>query len=101
MTSKVEAKRLLSKHQLSSEHTIISSNSLSYSAYDQELEGNVKIILKRYPLLDKLKIRNLLEELDNNTNLAIQILQEEEDACNKILEEKKSEIKMPRKLSIG
>lgn len=63
------------------------------------MEGNLRIILKRYPHLDKTKVRNLLEELENNLDLAIKILEEEEKTCNKILEEKKSDIKRPLNLS--
>lgn len=89
MSSKLQSKPLLSKHHLSNEHTLILTNNSNYNCYDQELEGNLRTILKRYPHLDKLKVRNLLEELENNLELAIKILEEEEQHCNTILEEKK------------
>jgi hypothetical protein len=77
MSSKLQVKALLAKNHLSSEHSIISNNHQNYSSYDYELETNLRIILKRFNNLDKSKVRNLLEELDNNLDLAINILQEE------------------------
>lgn len=40
----------------------------------------------KYPLLNVRKVRDLLEELDNNSQLALQILEEEEKHCSKIVE---------------
>jgi hypothetical protein len=34
----------------------------------------MRIILKRFDYLEKVKVRDLLEELDNNRELAIKIL---------------------------
>lgn len=99
MSSKIELKPLLSKHHLSSEHTIIANNYQNYRSYEDEIEDNLRMILKRYPHLDHHKVRNLLEELENNKELAIKILEEEEQACNRILEEKKADIKKPLNLS--
>lgn len=99
MSSKIQGKTLLGKHHLSNDHALIMINNANYNSYEQEIEANLRIILKRYSHLDKLKVRNLLEELENNLELAMQILEEEEQACNKILEEKKVEIKKPLKLS--
>jgi hypothetical protein len=90
MSAKTGLKPLLSKHHLSHEHTVILNNQLNCNSYEQELESNLWIILKRYTHLDRTKVRNLLEELENNLDLAIKILEEEEQACNKILEEKKA-----------
>lgn len=91
MSSKLQLKPLLAKHHLNSEHSLIANTSHPYSSYEQELESNLRIILKRFHNLDKLKVRNLLEELDNNLELAIQILEEEMQSSNQILEEKKLE----------
>lgn len=76
MSSKIELKPLLSKHHLTSEHTII--NHHGHSSYEQEIETNLRVILRRHSYLDKSKVRNLLEELENNLDLAFNILQEEE-----------------------
>ena len=101
MSSKLQNnnKTLLGKHHLSNEHALIMTNHTSYNCYEQEIEANLKTILRRYNHLDKMKVRNLLEELENNLELAMQILEEEEQDCNKILEEKKVEIKKPLQLS--
>lgn len=66
MSSKMQAQPLLRKHYLSNEHTLILSNPHGYSNYDNELEGNLKTIINKYPDLDQNKVRNLLEELENN-----------------------------------
>jgi type I site-specific restriction-modification system R (restriction) subunit len=41
----------------------------------------------KYPHLSEQKVKDLLEELDNNCQLAMQILDEEEQACRQIVEE--------------
>lgn len=63
MSSKIELKPLLRKHHLVSEHTIIANHHHNYRTYEDEIEDNLRIILKRYPHLDHTKVRNLLEEL--------------------------------------
>ena len=63
MSSKLQLKPLLSKHQISNEHTVILNNNFCDATYDQEIESNARIILKRYQYLDRTKVRNLLEEL--------------------------------------
>lgn len=63
MSSRLQVKPLLSKHHLPSEHLIIANNQHNYNSYEQEIEANLRIILKRYSHLDKNKVRNLLEEL--------------------------------------
>ena len=60
MSSRLQLKPLLSKHHMSTEHTLIANNNLGYVSYDAELETNLRIIMKRYTQLDKLKVRNLL-----------------------------------------
>jgi hypothetical protein len=74
MSSRLQVKSLLAKSHLSTKHSIITKNNYNYSSYDSELEANLRVILKRFQNLDKLKVRNLLEELDNNLDLAINIL---------------------------
>jgi hypothetical protein len=78
---------------------MVSNEAATFTAYEQELENNLKIILKKYAHLDRKKVRDLLEELDNNRELAIQILDQEESHCNTILEEKKHEGKKQFNLS--
>ena len=56
-------------------------------------------ILKQFPHLDKAKVRDLLEELDNNRQLAVQMIEEEEKRTTHILEEKKGETKRGLALS--
>lgn len=72
-----------------SEHIMLSNEERTFTAYESELESNLKFILRKYSHLDRSKVRDLLEELDNNRDLAVQILDEEESHCNNILEEKK------------
>ncbi len=99
MSSKMQVKTLISKHHLSNEHALILGSHSGYNSYEHELEGNLRTILKKYPYLDHTKVRNLLEELENNLDLAVKILEEEEEHCSKILEEKRVDIKKPLKLS--
>lgn len=54
----------------------------------------------KYPHLNNQKVRNLLEELDNNSQLALQILEEEEKHCSKIIDEKRTEVKKTLGISI-
>lgn len=68
---------------------MLSNEERTFTAYESELESNLKFILRKYSHLDRSKVRDLLEELDNNRDLAVQILDEEESHCNNILEEKK------------
>jgi hypothetical protein len=75
MSSKLQVKTLLAKHHLTSEHSLIANTGQTYTPYEQELETNLRIILKRFQNLDRSKVRSLLEELDNNLDLAIQILE--------------------------
>ena len=63
MSSKRQVKPLLSKHHLPSEHPVIANHPHTYHSYEQDIEANLRIILKRYSHLDKNKVRNLLEEL--------------------------------------
>lgn len=72
-----------------SEHIMLSNEERTFTAYESELESNLKFILRKYSHLDRSKVRDLLEELDNSRDLAVQILDEEESHCNNILEEKK------------
>jgi hypothetical protein len=66
MSNKVQAKPLLSRSANVSEYHLITSSSLTFIHYDEQLEGNVCTVMLKYPHLNKEKIRNLLEELDNN-----------------------------------
>ena len=68
---------------------MLSNEERTFTAYESELESNLKFILRKYSHLDRSKVRDLLEELDNSRDLAVQILDEEESHCNNILEEKK------------
>lgn len=55
----------------------------------------------KYPHLNNQKVRDLLEELDNNSQLALQILEEEEKHCSKIIDEKRIDVKKPLGISIN
>lgn len=68
----------MSKNPNVTTHNILSNPSSTFTEYENELESNMKIILKRFDYLEKAKVRELLEELDNNRELAIKILDEEE-----------------------
>jgi len=43
----------------------------TFGYYERQLEENIKFIMAKYPSHDKQKVRNLLEEIDNNKELAI------------------------------
>jgi len=75
MSSRLQVKPLFAKSAISTEHSIITKNNQTYNSYEQELETNLRTILNRYHDLDKTKVRNLLEELDNNLDLAMKILE--------------------------
>lgn len=57
----------------------------TYSAYEKALEDNVGTIMQKFGSLDRNKVRDLLEELDNNLTLAISILNEENAHCESII----------------
>lgn len=68
----------MSKNPNVTTHNILLNPSSTFTEYESELESNMKIILKRFDYLEKAKVRELLEELDNNRELVIKILDEEE-----------------------
>lgn len=89
MSSKSTLKPLLARNPKVSEHLLLSSNARPFSAYQEDLEANLRSILRKYPHLDRKKVADLLEELDNNRELAMQILDTEESHCNSIMEERR------------
>jgi hypothetical protein len=99
MSSKVTVKPLLARNPRVSEHLLLSSSARGFSAYEDDLDSNVRFILRKYAHLDRQKVSNLLEELDNNRDLAMQILDAEESHCNSILEERREAVRQPRLLS--
>lgn len=54
----------------------------------------MQTLMMKYPHLSEQKVKDLLEELDNDCQLAMQILDEEEQRCRQIIEEA-SPIKKP------
>jgi hypothetical protein len=93
MSNKAHTKCLLARSTHSGEHQLPNNCAFTFAHYDQQLETNLSAIMLRYPQLSQQKVRDLLEELDNNCQLALQILDEEEKHCTKIVEEKKVETK--------
>jgi hypothetical protein len=94
MSGKLETKQLLSKHDLSTGGQLLLFNQEStYGFYERQLEDNIHEILRKFPSLDKEKVRTLLEEIDNNCDVAIQLLKAEEARCSSIVEEKRAEPK--------
>jgi DNA-binding transcriptional MerR regulator len=88
MSTKVDNKHILGKSVFSTrEHTLIDSQSLTYRSYESQIDHNIKIILHKYQHLDIKKVRQLLEELDNQLELAIEILEEEIARSLPIIEE--------------
>ena len=77
MSNKIQAKPLLARNTLTSEYALLSNPHSSFSAYEEQLESNLRVLLARHPHLSRQKVRDLLEELDNNCQLALQILDEE------------------------
>ena len=75
MSGKLHLQTLLAKNCNTLQHSLITNNGHNFNNYEQQLEANLRTILKRFHNLDKLKVRNLLEELDNNLELAVQILE--------------------------
>ena len=60
MSSRLQLKPLLAKHLVSTEHNVILNNTNGYNSYENELETNLRMILKKYTSLDRIKVRNLL-----------------------------------------
>ncbi len=85
MSSKSTIKPLFARNLKVSEHLLLSSPNRTFSAYQEDLDANLRIILRKYPHLDRKKVCDLLEELDNNRDLAVQILDAEESHCNAIM----------------
>lgn len=88
MSSKAQVKPLLGRSLRVTDHHLPSHSSRDFTSYENDLENNLRIILRKYSHLDRKKVSDLLEELDNNRELAMQILEEEESRCNSILEER-------------
>jgi DNA gyrase/topoisomerase IV subunit A len=82
-------KPLLARNLKVGDHHLLSHPARTFSAYEQQLEDNLRLILRKYAHLDRQKVSDLLEELDNNCQLAMQILEEEQTHCNSILEERR------------
>lgn len=99
MSGKLETKRLLARDMYTNEHNVFANSSLTFSAYDGQLDQNLRIILIKFPTHDRKKVRDLLEELDNRIELVIDILNEEKEKCSLILEEKKGDTKKHLNLS--
>jgi hypothetical protein len=93
MSSKSTLKPLFARNHKVSEHLLLSSNTRPFSAYQEDLEANLRSILRNYPHLDRKKVADLLEELDNNRELAMQILDTEESHCNSIMEERREGVR--------
>jgi len=88
MSAKVNNKLILGKSVFSTrEHTFFDSQFLTYKSYENQIDHNIKIILHKYQHLDIKKVRQLLEELDNQLELVIEILEEEIARSLPIVEE--------------
>lgn len=99
MSNKAQTKCLLARTPYSTEHQLPVNCALTFGHHEQQLELNLRALMQKYPHLSEQKVRDLLEELDNNLQLAMQILDEEEQHCSKIIEEKRVEIKKSPALS--
>lgn len=77
MSTKLENKKLLSKNVVSSKDYSLAESNFSFSSYQSELDGNIKALMKKFPLTDYKKVKSLLEELDNNLEIAVEIMAEE------------------------
>lgn len=94
MTSGADTKPLLARNLKVTEHQLL-SNSPTFSSYEVDLDRNISVILLKYAHLDRKKVSDLLEELDNNRELALKILEEEDARCNSILEEHREIRRLP------
>jgi hypothetical protein len=88
MSNKAQTKCLLARNAYAGELLLPSNAALTFGHHDQLLEVNLRTVMQKYPHLSEQKVRDLLEELDNNCQLAVQILDEEEKSCRQIMEEK-------------
>ena len=92
MSSQMKTKQLFSKDLFSTSESLLIHNDCStFGSYERELQSNINFILIKYPAHDKKKIRNLLEEIDNNKEIVLEILQFEEQRYNSIIDERNIE----------
>lgn len=88
-------KCLLARSPLTSDLLLTATHSpFTYAHHTRLLDDNLQTLMMKYPHLSEQKVKDLLEELDNNCQLAMQILDEEEQRCRQIVEET-SPIKKP------
>lgn len=89
MTStKLNPKPILPKSSLSTrDHSFIDPHTSTYKSYECQLDNNIKTIMRKYNNLDSKKVKELLEELDNRLELAMEILEEENYRHVPIMEE--------------
>lgn len=83
-------KCLLARSPLTSDLLLTAHSPLTYAHHTGLLDDNLHALMMKYPHLSKQKVKDLLEELDNNCQLAMQILDEEEQRCRQIVEEEPS-----------
>ena len=66
MSSNITLKTLFARNHKVNEHILLSSSNPTYGSYQEDLDNNLLFILKKYAHLDRKKVSDLLEELDNN-----------------------------------
>lgn len=76
MSNKAQTKCLLARNAYTSEHALPANTTLTFAHFDSQLEMNLRALMQKYPHLSQQKVRDLLEELDNNCQLVMQILDE-------------------------
>jgi dolichyl-phosphate-mannose--protein O-mannosyl transferase len=88
MSNKAQTKCLLARNPNANDLLLPLGSSLTLNHHQQLTDNNLRALMQKYPHLSEQKVRDLLEELDNNCQLAMQILDEEEKNCREIVEEK-------------
>lgn len=88
MSNKAQTKCLLARNPHAADLLLPHTSSLTLSHHQLLTDNNLRTLMQKYPHLSEQKVRDLLEELDNNCQLAMQILDEEEKNCREIVEEK-------------
>lgn len=76
LSTKVESCFGRLKNPFASHESMYAGLSGTMFQYSRTVQDNLEQLKRRFPLEDHTKIKNLLEELDNNLEMVAEILQE-------------------------
>ena len=75
------------KNPFASHESVYAGLNGTWFQYGRCLQENLELLRRRFPLEDQNKIKNLLEELDNNLDLVAEILlDEQQEKCPMVCE---------------